>query len=87
MIEEVKNCNKIVEREGFFLPVIFTDLPAMICGGAIATASKELSKKIDDGKHKIEKISLIRENSFISVPLSLNRLSILKKSIGDIVFD
>lgn len=87
MIEEVKNCNKIVERDGYFLPLVFTDLPAMICTGAVVTASKEISKKIDEGKHKIEKIALYKESFYVSVPLCLERLPILRKSIKDIVCD
>lgn len=81
------NSSTMVERDDFFLPIVFADLPSMICTGALYMAGKQLTEKIDDARKKIDHIVFTNEERFVTIPLKLERSILLKKSISDISFD
>ncbi|MBE6253935.1 MAG: hypothetical protein E7105_00220 [Prevotella sp.] len=51
---------RAIEKDGAFMPIVFADLPAMICTGACYTGVKEVSNKI--------------KNSIVPQPEDLNLL-------------
>ena len=73
---------QIVEKEGAFMPIIFLDLPASICGGIAYTCSKQIGKQIDK---KIERTpEKLRLSPAPSINYSANHLKALCNSIDDI---
>lgn len=75
---------EIVTKDGHFLPIVFSDLPAAACGAAVMKLSYEIGKQFKDNKFSIPQKCY--KNPYRHICEETMDLETLSLSIVDITF-